>query len=317
VRLEQLAWLAANPRYTRRLVLAVGRRCRFATIKDVAQDMDLHWETVKDLDILYMKEQLQLAGSPNPQAIGIDEISIGPGHSYRIVVSDLIRKRAIWFGGTDRSEASMDLFYASLSQENRENINIVVMDMWKAFRASAQRHLPQAAIIFDKFHIMSHLGKALDEVRKSEYCRLQGESRRYIKGQKYTLLTKRENLSQEGSDALELLFQANRRLYKAYLLKEQLGQLWDCSTTHEAERFFRQWKDSLRWQRLPSYQKFARMIEKHWDGIVSYCDPNNKVPLGFVEGLNNKIRSIQKRAYGFHDEDYFSLKILTNNLPKL
>lgn len=317
VRLEQLSWLAANPRYTRRLVLAVGRHCRYATIKDVAQERDLHWQTVKDLDILYMQEQLKLAGPPAPRAIGIDEISIGPGHSYRIVVSDLIRKRAIWFGGTDRSEDSMDLFYASLPQKILGNITIVVMDMWKAFRNSAQRNVPHASIIFDKFHILKHLGEALDEVRKSEYRRLQGDSRRYIKGQKYTLLTKRENLSHEGSQALELLFKANQRLYKAYLLKEQFGQLWDCTIPEEAEQFFLQWKESLRWQRLPSYQKFARMIERHWDGIVSFCDPKNKVPLGFVEGFNNKIRSLQKRAYGFRDETYFRLKILAANLPKL
>ena len=314
---ERLPWLASNPRYTQRFVLAVGRRCRTSSVKDVAEELDLHWGTVKDLDILYMQQQLEKAGPPAPTAIGIDEISIGPGHSYRIVVSDLHRKRAIWFGGSDRSEASMDLFYTSLAPENRAIIKLVVMDMWKPFRASARRNVADAAILFDKFHILGHLGKALDEVRKSEYRRLQGNSRRYIKGQKYTLLTRRENLSQEGNIALELLFKANQRLYKAYLLKEQFGQLWECVTADEAQRFFQKWKEALRWQRLPSYQKFAAMISKHWDGIISYCDPNNKVPLGFVEGLNNKIRSLQKRAYGFQDEDYLRLKILTTNLPKL
>ncbi len=317
VKREHLPWLADNPRYTQRFVLAVGRRCRASTIKDVADDLDLHWGTVKELDILYMRQQLELTGPPAPTAIGIDELSIGPGHSYRIVVSDLIRKRAIWFGGTDRSEASMHLFYASLTPENRANIKLIVMDMWKAFRASANLHVPHAQIIFDKFHILRHLSNALDEVRKSEYQRLQGDSRRFIKGQKYTLLTRRENLSQEGSAALDLLFQANQRLYKAYLLKEQFGQLWDCVTPQEALRFFLHWKQALRWQRLPSYQKFAALIERHWDGIVSYCHVDHKVPLGFVEGFNNKIRSLQKRAYGFQDEDYLKLKILTTNLPKL
>ena len=152
VKREHLPWLADNPRYSQRFVLAVGRRCRSATVKDVADDLDLHWGTVKELDILYMQQQLELAGPPAPTAIGIDEISIGPGHSYRIVVSDLIRKRAIWFGGTDRSEVSMNLFYTSLAAENRASIKLVVMDMWKAFRASASLHVPQAKIIFDKFH---------------------------------------------------------------------------------------------------------------------------------------------------------------------
>ena len=116
---------------------------------------------------------------------------------------------------------------------------------------------------------------------------------------------------------MELLFRANRRLYKAYLLKEQFGQLWDFDTAADARQFFFQWKEALLWQRLEPYRKFAAMVDKHWDGIVSFCDPQNKVPLGFVEGMNNKIRSLQKRAYGFHDEEYFRLKILTCMLPKL
>jgi transposase len=317
VKRERLEWLAANSRYTRRFVWAVGRRCRTAALTDVADEMDLHWTTVKDIDKLYMHEQLEQAGSPSPEAIGIDEISIGPGHSYRIIVSDLIRKRAIWFGGTDRSEASMDLFYASIPLEKREKIRLVVMDMWKAFRNSAARMVPNARIVFDKFHILRHLGTAIDKVRKSEYYRLQGENRRYIKGQKYTLLTNRENLTQEGRASLELLFKVNRRLNKAYLLKEQFGQLWDYNQPKEARDFFLKWKSALRWQRLPSYVKFAELITRHWDGIVSYCELDNKVPLGFVEGLNNKIRSLQRRAFGFRDEDYLRLKILTCSLPKL
>ena len=314
---ERLDWLADNPRYTRRFVLAVGRRCRTATLADVAAETDLHWETVKEIDKLYMHEQLVLAGPPAPTAIGVDEISVGPGHSYRIVVSDLIRRRAIWFGGTDRSEASMDLFYASIPTEIRAGIRLVVMDMWKAFRNSAARGAPQAKVIYDKFHVLRHLGDALDSVRKSEYRRLEGRDRRFIKGQKYTLLTRRDNLGAEGRASLDLLFKANRRLYKAYLLKEQFGQLWGFEDPAKARLFFWEWRSSLRWQRLAPYEKFARMIGTHWDGIASYCDGDNKVPLGFVEGLNNRIRVLQRRAYGFRDEDYLRLKILTCMLPKL
>jgi transposase len=312
-----LEWLADNPRYTRRFVQAVGRRCRTSSLKDVAAEMDLHWTTVKDIDKLYMGEQLALAGPAEPEAIGIDEIAVGPDHDYRIVVSDLLRRRAIWFGGTDRSEESMDLFYQSIPQEKLGKIRLAVMDMWKAFRNSTVRFAPNARIVFDKFHILRHLGDALDRVRKSEYQRLQGDKRRFIKGQKYTLLTNRENLSQEGRASLKLLFKANRRLNKAYLLKEQFGQLWDYTDPIEARQFFDNWMSALRWQRLPSYTKFAALVERHWNGIVSYCQEDNKVPLGFVEGLNNKIRALQRRAYGFQDEEYLRLKVLTCMLQKL
>lgn len=316
---ERLDWLADNSRYTRRFAFTVGLRCRTATVKDVAEELDLDWETVKDLDKLYMAEQLRRAGDPAPTVIGIDEISIGPGHSYRIVVSDLERKRPIWFGGQDRSEASMDQFFAWLGPEKCRQIRLGVMDMWKPFRSSTLKvgHAPNARIVFDKFHVLRHLGEAIDKVRKHEYGRLAGPGRRFMKGQKYTLLSRWENLTEKGREALELLFNANRRLNRAYLLKEQFGELWSCRSAADAWQFFSRWQESLRWQRLEPYRAFAKMIAKHWDGIVSYCEPGNQVALGFVEGLNNKIRTIQKRAYGFRDEEYLRLKILTCTLPKL
>ena len=145
---------------------------------------------------------------------------------------------------------------------------------------------------------MRHLGEALDKVRKAEYARLGGKDRRFIKGQKYTLLSRRENLTLEGKRSLEMLLAANKRLNTAYLLKESFGQLWDYQREGWARRFFDNWRASLKWQRLKPYERFAEMIDRHWDGIAAYCKPENKVSLGFVEGLNNKIRVFQRRAYG-------------------
>ena len=191
------------------------------------------------------------------------------------------------------------------------------MDMWKAFGNSTGRHAPQASILFDKFHVMRHLGDALDTVRKREYARLSGKDRRFIKGQKYTLLSHRENLTLDGRRALKQLLAANKRLNTAYLLKESFGQLWDYRRAGWARRFFENWKTALKWQRLTPYEEFAEMIERHWDGIAAYCRPENKVSLGFVEGLNNKIRVIQRRAYGLRDQEYLRLKILTCMLPAI
>ncbi len=191
------------------------------------------------------------------------------------------------------------------------------MDVWRAFRNSVTRNARNARIVFDKFHIMHHLSKALDEVRRAEYKRLSGQDRSYIKGPRYTLLSRRENLSLEGRRALKKLLKANRRLNTAYLLKASFGQLWDYRTERGARAFFERWKDSLKWQRLMPYQKFAQIIETHWDGIASYCHPDNKVSLGLVEGLNNKIRVLQRRAYGYRDEEYLQIKIIAAFLPPL
>ena len=260
VKRERLDFLADNPFYTQRFSHYVGRRCRQATIKDIADELKLDWDTVKTLEKQYLLAQLAKAGTPGLKAIGIDEISI---------------------------------------------------------RNATRVHAPQAAILFDKFHIIAHLGKALDAVRKSEYARLSGEKRRFIKGQKYTLLSHRENLDLDGRRALKTLLAANKRLNTAYLLKESFGQLWDYERAGWARRFFENWRASLKWQRLEPYEKFAEMIDRHWDGIAAYCQPKNKVSLGFVEGLNNKIRAIQRCAYGLRDEEYLRLKILTCMLPAL
>jgi transposase len=317
VKREALDFLSDSPFYTKRFAYYVGRRCRSATISDVAKELRLDWDSVKALDTQYMKAQLAKAGTPGPLRIGIDEISIKKRHTYRIVVSDLDRKRPIWFGGEDRSEASMSQFYAWLGEKKSRRVRLALMDMWKPFRNATQAHAPQAAILFDKFHVMRHLGEALDKVRKSEYARLSGRDRRFIKGQKYTLLSNAENLSLEGRQSLKLLLTANKRLNTAYLLKESFGQIWNYRSEAWARRYFENWRAALKWQRLTPYEKFAQMIERHWDGIAAYCQPENKVSLGFVEGLNNKIRVLQRRSYGLRDEDYLRLKILTCMLPQL
>lgn len=317
VKREGLEFLADNPFYTKRFAYFVGRRCRQASIADVAKELALDWHTVKALEMQYMEAQLAHAGTPGPLVIGIDEIAIRKGHSYRIVVSDLLRGRPIWFGGKDRSEASMAQFYAWLGAKKSARVRLAVMDMWKPFRLATRAHAPKSAILFDKFHIMRHLGEALDTVRKSEYARLAGRDRRYIKGQKYTLLSRRENLTLDGKKALKSLLAANKRLNTAYMLKESFGQLWSYEREGWARRFFENWRASLKWQRLKPYEMFAAMIDRHWDGIAAYCRPENKVSLGFVEGLNNKIRVIQRRAYGLRNEEYFRLKVLTCMLPEL
>lgn len=312
---ERLDWLAASPFHTKRFAFWVGRRCRVMSIKDVARETHLDWKTIKALDKQYMAEQVRRAGMPGPQVIGIDEVSVRKGHTYRIIVSDLVRKRAIWFGGTDRSEASMALFFDTLGDQKSRGIRLAVMDMWKPFANVCGRRIPRAGRLYDKFHALRHLGAALDEVRRSEYARLTGEDRKFVKGQRYTLLAHRANLTIKGKRALRILLKANKRLHTAYLLKEAFGQLWEYRREGWARRFFENWRAALEGQDLAPFETFAAMIDRHWTGIAAYCQEENKVSLGFVEGLNNKVRVIQRRAYGLRDEEYLRLKVLTCMLP--
>jgi transposase len=228
VKRERLDFLADNPFYTQRFAHYVGRHCRSATIKDIAEELCLDWNAVKELDKQYMRAQLKRAGTPGPKAIGIDEISIRKGHTYRIVVGDLVRHRhPIWLDGQDRSEARMDEFYRFLWEKKTQKIRLTVVDMWKPFHKLTRHHAPQAAILFVKFHVLRHLSEVLDKVRKHEYSRFEGKQRMFIKGQKYTLLTHPQNRTGIAPKNLKLLLSANQRINTAYVLKESYAQLWD------------------------------------------------------------------------------------------
>ena len=315
VKQETLSWLAASNRFTQRFEDFIGKQCREMTVKRVAELNRISWDQAWRMDKAYMRCLLER--NPPPQeieAIGIDEVSVRKGHTYAITVAYLEpgKERPIWMGGQGRTEEDMKLFFEEMGPQRCQSIKIIVMDMWKPFRNMAKLYAPQAKIVFDKFHVLSHLSDALDEVRRSEYKRVSEKERRFIKGQRYTLLSHKANLDIEGRRALHMLLKANRRLHKAYLLKESFEQLWAYYNPTWARKFFENWKSQLRWQRLESFEKFAAMVDRHWDGVVSYCHPDNKVSLGFMEGLNNKIRVIQRRAYGIKDREYLMLKVITS-----
>lgn len=282
-------------------------------MKRAAELNDLSWEQVCRMEKSYMRRLLeQHPPSEGLRVIGIDEISIRKGHASAVVVADPDQKRPIWLGGQGRTEQDMDLFYEAMGEKRCKAIQLAVRDMWKPFRKATQKNAPRAGIVYDKFHIMKHLSGALDEIRRSEYKRASEKDKRFIKGQRYTLLSHKSNLDVKGQEALEMLLKANKRLNKAYLLKESFGQLWDYSNPAWARKFFDNWTSQLRWQRLTSFEKFAKLIEKHGEGIISYCHPDHKVSLRFMEGLNNKIRLIQRRAYGIKDQEYLMLKVITS-----
>jgi transposase len=313
VKRETLTWLAKSARFTQRFEDLIGKQCRDMTVKRVAVLNHLCWDQVWRMDMAYMRRLLeQHPPAKHLEAIGIDEISIRKRHRYAIVVADLVQQRPIWLGGQGRTEQDMQLFFDAMGVERCKTIRLAVMDMWKPFRNVTLRQSPQAQIVFDKFHIMKHLSDALDKVRRSEYKRVNEKERRFIKGQRYTLLSHKANLDIDNRRALRMLLKANKRLNKAYILKESFGQLWDYNNPTWARKFFENWKAQLRWQRLEPLEKFAAMIERHWDGIISYCQPENKVSLGFMEGLNNKIRVIQRRSYGIKDQEYLMLKVITS-----
>ena len=250
--------------------------------------------------------------------IGIDEMSIKKRHIYRIVVSDLETKTRHLVRRRGRTEADMDQFYAFLGKEKAAKIRLAVMDMWKPFRNSTQAHAPKRPILFDKFHVLRHLGEALDKIRKAEYARLTGDQAQVHQGPEI-----RSVLAQGKSDPRRQAEpEAAAQAPTSGSTRPICCANSSISFGHTVPKPGRESSSTTGKRNCAGsvskpYEKFAAMIERHWDGIAAYCKPENKVALGFVEGLNNKIRVIQRRAYGLRDEEYLKLKILTTGLPEL
>ena len=170
-----------------------------------------------------------------------------------------------------------------------------------------------AQIIYDKFHVMRQLNEALNTVRKAELGRALGRFKKTLSGKKFVLLKRQARVRGRAREALDAILAASPKLLKAHLLKESFGRLWDFTYAGCARRFWENWKAQLKWQRMPAYRKFVKLVENHWDGILAFCD--KKVSLGYIESANLKARNVIRRAYGYRDKEYMKLKIIQACTP--
>jgi transposase len=176
------------------------------------------------------------------------------------------------FSERNRNKETLDEFFRTqLRSSQRRRIEAACVDMWAPFRLSLEEWVPGCRIVYDKFHIMQHANEAVDEVRRAEFVRKGWKMRDIVKGKKWLLLSRWKNLARSQRGVLNRLFQLNRRVFKAFLLKESLEQLWDYRYEGAMLNYLRKWMDQLRWQRLPSFQKLAETLLKHLDGILNYC----------------------------------------------
>jgi transposase len=303
---ERINFLEGKHPYTRRFSAAVARDCEDAPVQRVASKWGLSVQTVRRID----KRALD-AWSRNRRRrplhwMGVDEIFWKKG-SCLTVVSDLEAGEPLW-AGPDRKKETLDRFFAEkLPPRRRRAVRAVCVDMWQPYLVSLKEHLPRAAIVFDKFHVMKHVNAAVDETRRQEFFRRGGRLRAVVRGKRWLFLTRWHNLNRAKRGLLNEAFALNRRLFKAYFLKEQIERLWNYTYEGAARRFFRNWVRSLRWQRLPAFKKLAATLERHLQGILSYC--HHKIPFGVAEAINANIRSMIRRGRGYRDHDYLILKV--------
>ena len=304
-----------GPRVTRALGALIHELCKVTTVKAVALLFDLHRHTVKDIDKAGL-EKVQTARSLDGiTVLGVDEIGVGKGHKYWTLVSALEGPRGpeLLHIVEGRSEKRLKRFWRWFGKERTALVTHAVMDMCKAFAKSFRAHCPDVKIIYDKFHVMRHLNNALNEVRKAEMRGALGRLKKTLSGKKFILMARRARVRGKARAALDVVLAASPKLFKAHLLKESFGHLWDYSYKGSALRFWADWKAQLKWTRMKSYRNFMKMVERHWDGIVAFCD--KKVSLGYIESSNLKARNVIRRAYGYRDKDYMKLKVIQACTP--
>ncbi len=305
-RVEKVAQLPSKAPYSKRFEEDVGKACESASARQVARRTGLSESTVRAIDLRYLERWEGSRRKPPLRQMGVDEIYRGKKGKFLTVVCNLQTGEPLWFGRERKKETLDEFFESQLVSRQRKRIEAVCVDMWQPFRLSIEQWAPNCKIVYDKFHILQHANDAIDEVRRAEFFR-QGQAKRgVIKGKKWLLMSRWRNLSGLQRGELNRLFKLNRRVFKAYILKESLENLWNYRYAGAMTKYLTRWMDQLRWQRLIPFEKLANMLLNHLEGILNYCD--TKVRFGVVEAVNGNIRMLINRGRGYTNLRYLLLK---------
>ena len=299
----------ANPRrtYTKSFERYALELSRHMTIKDTARHLGVSWDVVKDIQKRYLSKRYAKPRLKDLELIAIDEISIGKGHRYLTVVLDLLTGIVVFVGDGKGADALLP-FWKRL-KSSRAKIDAVAMDMSPSFISAVTANLPDAVIVFDHFHIVKMFNDKLATLRRDLQREAEEADKQVLKGTRWLLLKNPDNLCQEHDEKvrLEAALQLNKPLATAYYLKEDLRQLWSKKNKKNASAFLDQWIARARNAGIGMLDKFADTLTRHRDGILAYYD--YPISTGPLEGTNNKIKTLQRQAYGFRDMNFFKLKI--------
>jgi transposase len=276
------------------------------TIIDVSRALDLSWDEVRYIDQKYLFRKYMKPPWKKLRVIGVDEVALQKGHKYLTIVVNL-KTGQIVYAGKDRTKETLITFFRGIGPTRCRRIKGIVMDMWSSYIAAATEYLPKAKLVFDRFHIISAYNKVLDIIRNYEYTNAQKEERGIIKGVRFLLLKNNEKLSENQKEKLDKLLEINKNLNLAYILKDDLSQLWDYNDKKEAEFHLDLWIHKAYNSAIPAIMSIAGTILKYKKGILNYFDM--PITTGKVEGINNKIKVLKRKAYGFRNMEYFTLKL--------
>lgn len=307
-RQAKVAFAEEGRSYTHAFERYVLDLCQHMTIKDVANHLGVGWDMVKDIQKRRLQIRFKKPRLRHLKHLAIDEISIGRGHRYLTVVLDL-DKGAVVFVGEGKGADSLLPFWKRLNSSHAR-IKAVATDMSPAYTAAVRDHLPKAIHVFDRFHVVKLFNEKFSLFRQELQREAEGPLQKAVlKGTRWLLLKNPENLEDERDERkrLEKALALNKPLATVYYMKEDLRQIWDQNDQRTAEAFMDDWIARARVSGIRMLQKFAETLVEHRCGILNYY----KCPIttAALEGTNNKIRTMQRQAYGFRDHEFFKLKI--------
>jgi transposase len=306
VRVEHLSFADASKRVTDRLAQYIYDLCKMLTVHDVAEHLDLNPKTIKAIDKSFLEKGFGWTDCHDLRVLAIDEIALRKGHNYMTVVMDYFSGRVVWMN-EGRSKETLDRFFAEMTDRQKEAIEAVAMDMWEPYINRVKHHCPNANIVFDFFHVVQAFGRVIDKVRREEYLKANEQDRKVLKGSRYLLLKNEENLTDKQQSRLKDVLDLNSTLNMLYVLKDHLKLIYYCNDRQKAKKTLDDWCEMAGQIEHPSVKGFIRRLRFFEYGILNHAD----YPIGTskLEGVNNKIKVIKRKAYGFHDSEYFALKV--------
>jgi transposase len=287
LRVEDFPWADPWARVTTALSNAVARLARELSWQGTARQYGLNWKSVATIVKRAVEYGLRHRVRPPVRVLGIDEVSRRKGQVYLTVVYDLERRVLLWVGDDRTEEAVRPFFTKEMGTRRCHTLRVICMDMWAAYA----------------IHIVKHLNDAVEQVRRSEMRRLTQKEKVPFKRSRWLLLKNPWNLSNDQKERLSTLVQWNTPIVRAYYLKEAFQMFWEYLQPKRAGDHLEKWMRSAMRSRLEPFQKFVRMLRRHLDGILSWTD--HRVSNGALEGMNNKIKSISHRSFGFRTAENF------------
>ena len=307
VRTERIEFADPKARVTRRLRQQIGLDCQSMPTSHAAVRHRVSWGKARRAEKAFLTDWDRTRRTRRPCHIGLDEIQRGKGQRFWTILSDVVRGEVMGVR-QDRTEATATtLLTTDLDPHQRGAIRAVCTDMHRPYLNAVAQVLPKADVVFDKFHVLQHASAALDEVRRQEFFRAGAVMRAHGRGKRWLLLRRWKTVRGSKRRELQTLFAANRRLFKAYLLREQLDRLWTYKTPMGLGNFLIGWLKALRWQRLPEMERLGEFLVRHLEGIAAYCF--HPVRFGVVESINTTIKAVLRRARGMRDEQLLVLKL--------